>query len=120
VPAKQNIVSWPSRRGVLVRLRLVSFPVVFRLPLTFRAGTLEAWVRGVLLHKQGEGVAALLPRWRSGYAFLAIMNTHSPRAEEIRSTIAAGITRCAAALRLCTEGLALAMTPPIAASGALR
>jgi hypothetical protein len=43
----------------------------------------------VLLQKQAEPAAALLPQWLSGYAFLFPMETNPERAKEIRATLPA-------------------------------
>jgi peptide/nickel transport system substrate-binding protein len=43
----------------------------------------------VLLQKQAEPAAALLPQWLSGYAFLFNMDTNPERAKELRATLPA-------------------------------
>jgi len=54
----------------------------------------------VLLQKQAEPAAALLPQWLSGYAFLFNMETNPERAKEIRATLPANATTIAEPLRL--------------------
>lgn len=44
---------------------------------------------GVLLQKQAEPAAALLPQWLSGYAFLFTVDTNLNRAKEIRAALPA-------------------------------
>ena len=54
----------------------------------------------VLLQKQAEPAAALLPQWLSGYAFLFNMETNIDRAKEIRASLPANETTVAEPLRL--------------------
>ena len=55
---------------------------------------------GVLLQKQAEPAAALLPQWLSGYAFLFTMETNLNRAKEIRATLLENAAAGAKPLRL--------------------
>jgi len=55
---------------------------------------------GVLLQKQAEPAAALLPQWLSGYAFLFTVDTNISRAKEIRATLPANAAAGAEPLRL--------------------
>ena len=52
------------------------------LPVSLNRGTMA----GVLLQKQAEPAAALLPRWLSGYALLFTVDTNLDRAMEMPST----------------------------------
>jgi hypothetical protein len=54
----------------------------------------------VLLQKQAEPAAALLPQWLSGYAFLFKMETDIDRAKELRASLPANAAAPAAPLRL--------------------
>lgn len=63
----------------------------------------RATMAGVLLQKQAEPAAALLPQWLSGYAFLFTVETNPDRARELRAALPAGIASGAAPLRLRVE-----------------
>lgn len=54
----------------------------------------------VLLQKQAEPAAALLPQWLSGYAFLFTVDTDINRAKEIRAALPANAATGAEPLRL--------------------
>jgi peptide/nickel transport system substrate-binding protein len=54
----------------------------------------------VLLQKQAEPVAALLPQWLSGYAFLFDMEVNLERSKELRGTLPANEATGTAPLRL--------------------
>jgi peptide/nickel transport system substrate-binding protein len=54
----------------------------------------------VLLQKQAEPAAALLPQWLSGYAFLFSMDTNLERAKELRRALPANEAAGAPPLRL--------------------
>ncbi len=54
----------------------------------------------VLLQKQAEPAAALLPQWLSGYAFLFTMETNIARAREIRAALSASAAAGTEPLRL--------------------
>jgi hypothetical protein len=54
----------------------------------------------VLLQKQAEPAAALLPQWLSGYAFLFNVDTNLERAKELRRTLPANAAAGAQSLRL--------------------
>ncbi len=53
---------------------------------------------GVLLQKQAEADATLLPQWLSGYAFLSTVDTNLDRAKEIRAAWVANFADGAAPL----------------------
>jgi ABC-type transport system substrate-binding protein len=57
----------------------------------------------VLLQKQAEPAAALLPQWLSGYAFLFTMETNIDRAKEIRATLPANVASGKEPLRLSVD-----------------
>jgi len=58
---------------------------------------------GVLLQKQAEPAAALLPQWLSGYAFLFHGETNVERAKELRVSLPANVAGGASPLRLQTD-----------------
>ena len=57
----------------------------------------------VLLQKQAEPAAALLPQWLSGYAFLFTMETNIDRAKEIRAALPANVAAGKEPLRLSVD-----------------
>jgi ABC-type transport system substrate-binding protein len=57
----------------------------------------------VLLQKQAEPAAALLPQWLSGYAFLFTMDTNIDRAKGIRATLPANVAAGKEPLRLSVD-----------------
>jgi peptide/nickel transport system substrate-binding protein len=54
----------------------------------------------VLLQRQAEPAAALLPQWLSGYAFLFNVDTGLERAKELRTALPANLAAAAEPLRL--------------------
>jgi peptide/nickel transport system substrate-binding protein len=66
------------------------------LSLSLDRGTMA----NVLLQKQAEPAAALLPEWLSGYAFLIGVDTNLERAKELRRALPASEAAGAAPLRL--------------------
>ncbi len=66
------------------------------LSLSLDRGTMAS----VLLQKQAEPAAALLPQWLSGYAFLFNVYTNLERAKELRSALPANAAAGANPLRL--------------------
>jgi len=54
----------------------------------------------VLLQRQAEPAAALLPQWLSGYAFLFDVDTSLDRAKELRATLPASLAASGEPLRL--------------------
>jgi len=58
---------------------------------------------GVLLQKQAEPAAALLPQWLSGYAFLFHAETDFERAKELRASLPANVAGEASPLHLQTD-----------------
>jgi ABC-type transport system substrate-binding protein len=57
----------------------------------------------VLLQKQAEPAAALLPQWLSGYAFLFTMESNIDRAKEIRAALPASLAAGKEPLRLSVD-----------------
>ncbi len=66
------------------------------LSLSLDRGTMA----NVLLQKQAEPAAALLPQWLSGYAFLFTVDTNPERAKELRRSLPANEAAGAEPLRL--------------------
>jgi hypothetical protein len=69
------------------------------LALSLDRGTMA----GVLLQKQAEPAAALLPRWLSGYAFLFHAEMDLERAKELRVSLPVNIAGGSSPLRLQTD-----------------
>jgi peptide/nickel transport system substrate-binding protein len=65
----------------------------------------RATMAGVLLQKQAEPAAALLPQWLSGYAFLFRVEMDLDRAKELRSSLPANVAGGNSPLRLQTDVL---------------
>jgi hypothetical protein len=60
---------------------------------------------GVLLQKQGEPAAALLPQWLSGYAFLFRSEMDLERAKQLRASLPANVAGGTSPLRLQPQAL---------------
>jgi MarR-like DNA-binding transcriptional regulator SgrR of sgrS sRNA len=104
------------RRAMQDNLRVWSSAPVILYGLRFdeaRPGAADAQLReavslsldrqtmaNVLLQKQAEPAAALLPQWLSGYAFLFTMETNIARAREIRAALPANAAAGTERLRL--------------------
>jgi len=58
---------------------------------------------GVLLQKQAEPAAALLPQWLSGYAFLFTVEINPTRAKELRASLPTSMASAVQPLRLRVE-----------------
>lgn len=63
----------------------------------------RATMAGVLLQRQAEPAAALLPQWLSGYAFLFTVEMNPDRAKELRASLPANVASAAQPLRLRVE-----------------
>jgi peptide/nickel transport system substrate-binding protein len=63
----------------------------------------RATMAGVLLQKQAEPAAALLPQWLSGYAFLFHAETDFERAKELRALLPPNVAGGTSALHLQTD-----------------
>ncbi|MGC1615094.1 MAG: ABC transporter substrate-binding protein [Candidatus Acidiferrum sp.] len=102
--AKQaNLRVWTSEPATLYGLRFddaqsaASDPHLREaLALSLDRGTMA----NVLLQKQAEPAAALLPQWLSGYAFLFNMDTNLERAKELRRALPVNEVGAAGPLRL--------------------
>ena len=98
-----NLRVWSSEPVTLFGLRFddaqsVASDVRLReaLSLSLDRGTMA----NVLLQKQAEPAAALLPQWLSGYAFLFTVDTNLERAKEMRRGLPANEAAGAEPLRL--------------------
>jgi ABC-type transport system substrate-binding protein len=60
----------------------------------------RATMAGVLLQKQGEPAAALLPQWLSGYAFLFRAEMDLERAKQLRASLPANVAGGTSPLRV--------------------
>ena len=60
-------------------------PVALLAPREALSSSGRGSMAGVLLQKQAEAAAALLPQWLSGYAFLFTLDTNLDRAKEMRA-----------------------------------
>jgi peptide/nickel transport system substrate-binding protein len=102
--AKQaNLLIWTSEPVILYGLRFddgqsgASDPRLREaLSLSLDRGSMAS----VLLQKQAEPAAALLPQWLSGYAFLFSVDTSLERARELRRALPSNEAAAAAPLRL--------------------
>ena len=101
--AQANLRIWSSEPVILYALRFddaqpAASDARLResLSLSLDRGTMA----NVLLQKQAQPVAAFLPQWLSGYAFLFSVDTNPERAKEIRSTLPANEAAGAEPLRL--------------------
>lgn len=63
----------------------------------------RATMAGVLLQKQAEPAAALLPQWLSGYAFLFHAELDAERAKQLRATLPANVAGGTSPLRVQPE-----------------
>jgi hypothetical protein len=105
--AKQaNLRVWTSEPVTLYGLRFdeaqsAASDIHLReaLALSLDRGT----IANVLLQKQAEPAAALLPQWLSGYAFLFNVDTNLERAKELRRALPANEAAGAEPLRLRVE-----------------
>jgi MarR-like DNA-binding transcriptional regulator SgrR of sgrS sRNA len=100
---QDNLRVWSSSPVVLYGLRFddtqsaaAEAPLREALSLSLDRQTMA----NVLLQKQAEPAAALLPQWLSGYAFLFTMETNIARAREIRAALPAHAAGSAEPLRL--------------------
>jgi ABC-type transport system substrate-binding protein len=64
----------------------------------------RATMAGVLLQRQGEPAAALLPQWLSGYAFLFRAELDVERAKQLRASLPANVAGGTSPLRVLPQG----------------
>jgi peptide/nickel transport system substrate-binding protein len=101
--AQSNLRIWSSEPVILYALRFDGAPAAAddarlreALSLSLDRGTMA----NVLLQKQAQPAAALLPQWLSGYAFLFSVDTNPERAKEIRGMLPVNVATGAQPLRL--------------------
>src|SRR5580704_1891946 len=102
--AKQaNLRVWSSEPVTLYGLRFddaQSAASDVRLREAFSLSLDRGTMVNVLLQKQAEPAAALLPQWLSGYAFLFTVDTNLERAKELRRRLPTNEATAAEPLRL--------------------
>jgi ABC-type transport system substrate-binding protein len=98
-----NLRVWSSEPITMYGLRFDDTQVAasdVRLRAAFSLSLDRGTMANVLLQKQAEPAAALLPQWLSGYAFLFSVDTNLERAKELRRALPANEAAGAAPLRL--------------------
>jgi hypothetical protein len=98
-----NLRVWSSEPVTMYGLRFDDSQVAasdVRLREAFSLALDRGTMANVLLQKQAEPAAALLPQWLSGYAFLFSVDTNLERAKELRRAPPANEAAGAASLRL--------------------
>jgi ABC-type transport system substrate-binding protein len=98
-----NLRVWSSEPITMYGLRFDDTQVAasdVRLRAAFSLSLDRGTMANVLLQKQAEPAAALLPQWLSGYAFLFNVDTNLERAKELRRALPANEAAGAAPLRL--------------------
>jgi ABC-type transport system substrate-binding protein len=98
-----NLRVWSSEPITMYGLRFDDTQVAasdVRLREAFSLSLDRGTMANVLLQKQAEPAAALLPQWLSGYAFLFGVDTNLERAKELRRALPANEAAGAAPLRL--------------------
>jgi peptide/nickel transport system substrate-binding protein len=101
--AQENLRVWASTPVITYGLRIdasqsgASNP---RLREALSYSLDRSTMANVLLQKQAEPAAALLPQWLSGYAFLFDVDTSLDRAKELRATLPPSLAAGAEPLRL--------------------
>ncbi|MBZ5701934.1 MAG: hypothetical protein LAN84_08805 [Acidobacteriia bacterium] len=101
--AQAGLRTWASAPVTLYALRFDdALPAVqdARLREALALSLDRATMAGVLLQKQAEPAAALLPAWLSGYAFLFTVETNVDRAREMRAALPATLATAGEPLRL--------------------
>jgi MarR-like DNA-binding transcriptional regulator SgrR of sgrS sRNA len=100
---QDNLRVWSSAPVILYGLRFdeaLSAAVGAQLREAVSLSLDRQTMANVLLQKQAEPAAALLPQWLSGYAFLFTMETNIARAREIRAALPANAAGGREPLRL--------------------
>jgi hypothetical protein len=103
---QENLRVWASAPVTLYGLRFDEAqpaPAATKLREAVSLSLDRQTMANVLLQKQAEPAAALLPQWLSGYAFLFTMETNIDRAKEIRATLPANLATGKESLRLCVD-----------------
>ena len=103
---QSNTRVWASLPLTLYALRFEDLPSQSaneRLREAISLSLDRATIAGVLLQKQAEPAAALLPQWLSGYAFLFHAETDLGRAKELRASLPSNKAGGATPLHLQTD-----------------
>ena len=103
---QENLRVWSSAPVTLYGLRFDesgSAPADAKLREAVSLSLDRQTMANVLLQKQAEPAAALLPQWLSGYAFLFTMETNIDRAKEIRAALPANVAAGKEPLRLSVD-----------------
>jgi MarR-like DNA-binding transcriptional regulator SgrR of sgrS sRNA len=103
---QSNVRVWASSPVTLYALRFDdSQPAALneKLREAFSLSLDRNTMAGVLLQKQAEPAAALLPQWLSGYAFLFHAEMDLERAKQLRASLPANVAGASAPLKLQTD-----------------
>jgi ABC-type transport system substrate-binding protein len=103
---QENLRVWASAPVTLYGLRFnetKTAPADAKLREAVSLSLDRQTMANVLLQKQAEPAAALLPQWLSGYAFLFTMETNIDHAKEIRATLPANLVTGKAPLLLSVD-----------------
>lgn len=101
--AQAGLRTWSSTPVLLFALRFDATQAEAqdtRLREAFSLSLGRSTMASVLLQKQAEPAATLLPGWLSGYAFLFSVDMNPERAKEIRAALPANVASAAEPLRL--------------------
>ena len=101
--AQENLRVWASTPVITFGLRIDASPSAASNPRLREAlfySLDRTTMANVLLQRQAEPAAALLPQWLSGYAFLFNVDTSLERAKELRAALPANLAAAAEPLRL--------------------
>jgi len=101
--AQENLRVWASTPVITFGLRIDASPSAASNPRLREAlfySLDRNTMANVLLQRQAEPAAALLPQWLSGYAFLFNVDTSLERAKELRAALPANLAAAAEPLRL--------------------
>ena len=100
---QENLRVWASAPVITFGLRVDTSQTAMadsRLREALSYSLDRSTMANVLLQRQAEPAAALLPQWLSGYAFLFDVDTSLERAKEIRATLPPNLAASAEPLRL--------------------
>jgi len=103
---QEGIRTWSSAPLILVALRFddgLTAPAADQLREAFGLAMDRDTMANVLLQRQAQPAAALLPHWLTGYAFLFESPMNLERARELRASLPSGEAGAGQALRLHVE-----------------
>jgi peptide/nickel transport system substrate-binding protein len=104
--SQENLRVWASTPVISFGLRVDPAPSALsnaRLREALSYSLDRTTMANVLLQRQAEPAAALLPQWLSGYAFLFNVDTSLERAKELRTALPANLAAPTEPLRLRVE-----------------